>query len=148
VRVDDWQKAKFAKSETFVVGGWRETGGFVHSVLAGEWRDGKLHYVGRARTSGDITGLAAFAGLLTTAAYADTMGHCAAAWKLKAPEAVAAKTYKAWSATCLKADYKTAPGTPGAPPPGATAMCKDNSYSISKTAQGRCSGHGGVAKAL
>jgi hypothetical protein len=26
-------------------------------VLAGEWRDGKLHYVVRARTSGDITGL-------------------------------------------------------------------------------------------
>src|SRR4051794_2384890 len=53
-RNDDWQKVKFAKSETFTIGGWRETGGYVHSLLAGEWRDGKLHYVGRARTSGDI----------------------------------------------------------------------------------------------
>jgi bifunctional non-homologous end joining protein LigD len=56
-RNDDWQKVKFAKSETFVVGGWRETAGYMHTVLAGEWRDGKLHYVGRARTSGDIGGL-------------------------------------------------------------------------------------------
>lgn len=56
-RVDDWQKTKFAKSETFVIGGWRETGGSVHTVLAGEWRDEKLHYVGRARTTGDIGGL-------------------------------------------------------------------------------------------
>jgi bifunctional non-homologous end joining protein LigD len=53
-RNDDWQKCKFAKSETFTIGGWRETGGYVHAVLAGEWRDGKLHYVGRARTAGDI----------------------------------------------------------------------------------------------
>ena len=29
--------------------------------------------------------LAAFAGLLTTAAYADTRGHCAAAWKARHP---------------------------------------------------------------
>lgn len=84
--------------------------------------------------------LAAFAGLLATAAHADTMGHCAAAWKLKTPEALAAKTYKAWSATCLKSDYKTAAGTPAAPPPGATAQCKDGTYSTSKTASGRCSG--------
>lgn len=53
-RNDDWQKCKFAKSETFVIGGWRETGGYVHAVLAGEWRGGALHYVGRARTAGDI----------------------------------------------------------------------------------------------
>jgi bifunctional non-homologous end joining protein LigD len=53
-RNDDWQKVKFAKSETFTVGGWRETAGYMHTVLAGEWREGKLHYVGRARTSGDI----------------------------------------------------------------------------------------------
>jgi bifunctional non-homologous end joining protein LigD len=48
---------KFAKSETFVIGGWRETAGYMHTVLAGELRDGKLHYVGRARTSGDIGNL-------------------------------------------------------------------------------------------
>jgi ATP-dependent DNA ligase len=27
LRADDWRKAKFAKSETFIVGSWRETGG-------------------------------------------------------------------------------------------------------------------------
>jgi hypothetical protein len=31
---------------------------------------------------------------------------------------------------------------------GATAMCKDNTYSHAKSAQGMCSGHGGVAKVL
>ena len=95
-----------------------------------------------------LIAITAFAGLLATAAHADTMGHCAAAWRLKTPETTKAKTYQEWSATCLKADYKTSAGTPAAPPPGATAMCKDNTYSISKTAKGRCSSHGGVAKTL
>jgi bifunctional non-homologous end joining protein LigD len=31
-RTDDWQQVKFAKSETFVIGGWRETGGYMHTV--------------------------------------------------------------------------------------------------------------------
>jgi uncharacterized protein DUF3761 len=33
-------------------------------------------------------------------------------------------------------------------PKGATAMCKDKTYSHAKTRQGVCSGHGGVAKFL
>ena len=31
---------------------------------------------------------------------------------------------------------------------GATAMCKDNTYSHAKNRQGMCSGHGGVAKTM
>ena len=38
--------------------------------------------------------IVAFVGLVTTAAHADTMGHCAAAWKLKTGDAATAKTYK------------------------------------------------------
>ena len=34
------------------------------------------------------------------------------------------------------------------PPKGATAVCKDGTYSFSKTDSGQCSGHGGVDKKL
>jgi len=36
----------------------------------------------------------------------------------------------------------------GAPPPGATAVCRDGSYSFSQTHSGTCSHHGGVAQWL
>ena len=91
--------------------------------------------------------LAAFAGLLTTAAHADTTANCAAAWKAKTPDAVAAETYKAWSATCLKSDYKAA--APESPAPlDATAKCNDGTYSMSQHDSETCSGHGGVASWL
>jgi hypothetical protein len=97
-----------------------------------------------------LIALAAFAGLLATAAHADTMTHCAAAWKAKTPDAVAAGSYKAWSTKCLAKGYTVPASTTGTagPPAGATAVCKDLTYSMSKTASGRCSGHGGVAKVL
>jgi hypothetical protein len=99
-----------------------------------------------------LIALAAFAGLLTTAAHADTMAHCAAAWKAKTGSAVAAGSYKRWSEICLTAKYTAdMPASTSAtttPPPGATAMCKDGTYSMSKTSSGRCSSHGGVAKVL
>ena len=36
----------------------------------------------------------------------------------------------------------------GRPPPGATAQCRDGAYSFSRTRQGSCSGHRGVARWL
>jgi hypothetical protein len=93
---------------------------------------------------------ATFASLLGTPALADTMEHCAASWKAMTPADKAKTTYKDYSAMCLKADYKAMPAveSTAAPPVGATAQCKDGSYSTSKTASGRCSSHGGVAKTL
>jgi hypothetical protein len=40
------------------------------------------------------------------------------------------------------------PETCSSAPKGATAQCRDNSYSFSHTRQGTCSHHGGVAKWL
>src|SRR5437764_5103780 len=95
-----------------------------------------------------LVAVAAFAGLVATAAHADTMSHCATAWKAKTTEATAAESYSAWSKTCLAKSYFVSPATDATPPAGATAMCKDNTYSMSKTASGHCSHHGGVAKVL
>ena len=36
----------------------------------------------------------------------------------------------------------------GAPPPGATAICRDGDYSFSTHHTGTCSGHGGVRQWL
>ncbi len=41
-----------------------------------------------------------------------------------------------------------AAATAGTPPPGATALCRDGTYSYSKHRSGTCSHHGGVAKWL
>jgi hypothetical protein len=92
--------------------------------------------------------IVAVASLLVSAAHADTMAHCSAAWKAKTTDATAAGTYKAWSTTCLVKSYTVAAAVQAAPPAGATAKCKDGTYSTSKTAKGRCSRHGGVDKVL
>jgi hypothetical protein len=94
--------------------------------------------------------ITAFASLLASAAHADTMEHCAASWSAMTPADKANTTYKDYMAMCLKADYKAMPAleSRAAPPVGATAQCKDGTYSTSKTASGRCSSNGGVAKTL
>ena len=54
---------------------------------------------------------------------------------------------KAKAAAKKPAAAKPAAAT-GAPPAGATAKCKDGTYSTAKSTQGACSKHGGVAEAL
>ena len=50
--------------------------------------------------------------------------------------------------SALKADAKAADKAEDHDAKGATAICKDKTYSHAKSAQGMCSGHGGVAKTL
>lgn len=99
----------------------------------------------------------ALTGFITTAAHADTMKNCSAAWGAMAPADKAKTTYKTYSSMCLKSGY-TVPAAAGsmssgammsaAPPTGATGQCKDGTYTMSKTHSGACSHHGGVAKWL
>jgi Protein of unknown function (DUF3761) len=91
--------------------------------------------------------VAAAAALLASAAHADTMKNCAAAWKAMTPAQQKVMTYKAWNSKCMAKGY-TVPANETQIPAGATAMCKDNTYSMQKEPKGRCSAHGGVARTL
>ena len=65
----------------------------------------------------------------------------------KAAAAASASTPAAPAATPAPAgaaSKSSAAATRGAPPAGATAKCKDGSYSTSKSHSGACSKHGGV----
>jgi Protein of unknown function (DUF3761) len=57
-----------------------------------------------------------------------------------AEAACSADQYRNVDGVCVNRPV-AAPG----PPPGATAKCKDGTYSFSQHRQGTCSGHGGVA---
>jgi Protein of unknown function (DUF3761) len=66
-------------------------------------------------------------------------------------DAKMAKSETKSAAKEMKADAKTAAKDAKAEEKdakGATAQCKDNTYSHAKNRQGMCSGHGGVAKMM
>jgi hypothetical protein len=66
-------------------------------------------------------------------------------------DAKMAKSEAKSAAKDMKADTKTAAKDAKAEEKdakGATAQCKDNTYSHAKNRQGMCSGHGGVAKMM
>jgi hypothetical protein len=122
-----------------------------------------------------IVALAAVAAFtIAGVAHAKDMKSCNADWKT-AKAAKTTQTHKAFMAACLQgpatapapaaAMAPTAkpslfshskpaagPATPtvaaGAKPAGATAECKDGTWSTSKTHSGSCSHHGGVAHFL
>jgi hypothetical protein len=68
----------------------------------------------------------------------------------KAETKSAAKETKAEAKSAAKADEKMMKDAKAEEKDakGATAMCKDNTYSHAKNHQGMCSGHGGVAKMM
>ena len=112
--------------------------------------------------------------LLSGAAEAKDMKACSADWKVqKTAKATGSQTHKQFMTTCLAAGLPgvapTPPaasvpmqqpgkGTPNAgiapsmaaasAPSGATAKCKDGTFSMSKHHSGSCSRHGGVASFL
>jgi bifunctional non-homologous end joining protein LigD len=49
-RAGFWTKAKCRAGQEVVLGGWTLTAGHLRSLLAGVYRDGKLHYIGRIGT--------------------------------------------------------------------------------------------------
>lgn len=97
------------------------------------------------------------------------MAACAANWKAMPADQKKGTTYKDYSKTCLsgsssaaapaaapapmaakpaKASGSMMGSAGGAAPAGATGLCKDGTYTMSKTHSGSCSHHGGVAKWL
>jgi hypothetical protein len=60
-----------------------------------------------------LIAFAAAAMFASSAAHADTMAHCAAAWKGMSAADQGKTTYKAYSAMCLKTGY-TVPPAPAA----------------------------------
>jgi hypothetical protein len=75
-----------------------------------------------------ISFCAAFAGTASASAHAHVAPLCKAGY------------YKNVSGHCVKRPAKAAKA-----PKGATAKCRDGSYSFSEHASGTCSHHGGVA---
>ena len=111
--------------------------------------------------------------LLTGAAEAKDMKACSADWKaVKAAGTQGSQTHKQFMTTCLAAGSPGGAPAPvatpmahpnmtaapaqqamsapaaGAMPTGATAKCKDGTFSMSKHHSGSCSRHGGVAQFL
>jgi hypothetical protein len=85
--------------------------------------------------------------LLASAAHADTKANCDAAWKGMTPAQQGVMTSQAWTAKCTAKDYMVPPNESQIPA-GATAICKDNTYSMAKDAKSQCTEHGGVARTL
>ncbi len=73
-----------------------------------------------------------------------------AAQTSRAPHNDAAKTKCTDNGTYVNSKGQTVPRPENcsAPPKGATAQCRDGTYSFSKSRRGTCSHHGGVAKWL
>ena len=78
-------------------------------------------------------------------------GACSSHGASKADAKAVAKDANTDAKSALKADAKAAKAADKAEDhdaKGATAICKDKTYSHARSAQVMCSGHGGVAKTL
>ena len=95
------------------------------------------------------------------------VGECAVDWcevRYRGASGYAAERYLSEARTALRTDWRSGGGSgyvnsrgqwvpsprysPSGPPAGASARCRDGTYSFSRSRRGTCSHHGGVARWL
>lgn len=83
--------------------------------------------------------------LMATPTLADSMKNCVEAYSGKPAAEKPTSGYRDYMKMCMANDYTVAASpAPTAVPAGATAICKDKTYTMIKTHAGACSTHGGV----
>ncbi len=99
-------------------------------------------------SSACLKGPAATTAAAPAAAAKPAMAAAKPAMSAAKPAMAAAKPAMAAKVTKAKSGPKEAGGLPTTRPAGATAQCKDNTWSSAKNHSGACAGHGGVAQWL
>ena len=101
-------------------------------------------YVTPALADGPVMPIRPFAAGIS---FEQRMNECVAAWYAMRPAEQERTTYRAYSTACIKAGSDGTARTP-VPPAGATAKCRDNTYSRRDPDSGACAKHGGVDMTL
>jgi hypothetical protein len=124
---------------------------FVLSASTMSAQGGKVACVDGSKSAGGRGACSGHGGIMTAAKKAEAKADVKAAKAEKKADVKAAKAEKKADVKAAKAEKKAdakAGNSDETNSRGATAECKDHTYSHAKTHKGACSRHGGVARFL